>query len=248
MRVTIGVILVVIFAAPAFGQAEYYRGEPVDQTVSDLDPLQTSLRRMDPGLAQYNQRVTLYRPAEALTWQNFAEPDVDRTTGLVRPGNYRMETPAYRAWVNRPDYVVFSSVEDGGLAVNKAPAVDGLFAVVGGSNIVFDLIPQSAPPPLPDPLPEYDARIDGRLNLQVNGQIDGRVDAQQRNDYLSWPTAQPTPDHDPLRDSLYPPSRRPDSDELIYHNRRVPGPTGPQPQRAQNAEASDTPQPADQPD
>ncbi len=108
------------------------RYSPVDQAFEDLDPLMTSLRRVEVGLNLNGEQTSLFRLTD----------EVDSTG---QPVMYRLG-PGFRARVNRLDYVVIANpfpvpnVRRSDLAVNVA-GQDGLFIEAPTANTVYDLRP-----------------------------------------------------------------------------------------------------------
>ncbi len=152
-------LLAVMVPAVVFAQAGM---EPVDQAVGDLDPLSTSLRRVELGLRPDGEQTSLYRID-----QPAFNPNSDDGGGYApgealptAPAYYRL-APGFRARLERMDYMRSGS--------------DGQFVELIPANTVFELDPlRGQPPPVPaaEPLPDYriDLRIDGRVDARVSGE------------------------------------------------------------------------------
>lgn len=121
--------------------------QPVDQAVGDLDPLSTSMRRVEPGLGQLNEpRLYQMQPSEQM-WGSPLQPGnplgvpyapVAPTVAGV-PGQYHYQEPGVRAWMTRPDYLVRTGIDGRDIALNRAPAVDGEFRQGIPAGTVYDL-------------------------------------------------------------------------------------------------------------
>lgn len=150
--------MICVLTLTAFARAQVRQSGPVDQAVGDLDSLSTSLRRVEPGLGQFNARAAL-RELPAAPW----------TVGVLPAPNgqrYVYEAPGFRAYMDRPDYLVVGS-SDAGPPVrrNVSPGVDGGFLPMAPANLVYDLRPPSVrtlPPPELDPH-WTDTRLDTRI-------------------------------------------------------------------------------------
>jgi len=155
---------------------------PVDQAVDDLDPLATSLRRIEPGLGSQPQQSTLFQIRQPLPLQG--QP-LTPTMLVPQPVYYHI-TPGVTARVGRTDYLV--AKPDNTLGLNIAPRRDGEFLQFAGPNTIFQL---SAQPSLPTALPTYAPRdyrlqpvmsypqslVDHRVNpYRIDTRLDLRVD------------------------------------------------------------------------
>ena len=106
--------------------------QPVDQAVGDLDPLSTSLRRVETGIRTSGQQTALYRlPLSQVSGEN----GPDRPGGTV----YYRVAPGLTARVARLDYLV--RVGRRGVGFNIKPRVDGEFFEVISANTIFELNP-----------------------------------------------------------------------------------------------------------
>lgn len=171
-------------------------GQPVDQTVEDVDPLATSLRRVEPGNALYSDRIRIYEfgPPSPLGMDR-SSFQRDPATGLAMPQQYRYVAPGVQAWLNRPDYLVRTGPDRRDIGFNVAPYADGAFVEVVPPGTVFDLIPRPQILARPTPLAEEtafwpDQRLDARLDLRLNTRVDLRLGAAPANAPLQ-PVPQP---------------------------------------------------------
>lgn len=177
-------VLLCLAAAPGRGQPA---SSAVDAGVADLDPHATSLRRVEPGLGQFDFGARL-RPvdyavrwgvgapdAEAVRAPRLATPQSawrDPATGLLHHQPRRYRAPGVRALVDRPQYLVRRGPD--GRIDPAAPRV----AVIG-ANTVFELTPE-APPEAPRPAgPPPAGLVDTRLDLRIGGLDDTRGVAQR---------------------------------------------------------------------
>ena len=169
----LAILIVLTWVCAASGQ-ELLQKPPVDQTVSDLDPLGTSLRWVEPGNAQFSNRVRLYR---------LDESGVDPATGLIFPGQYLYRSPGVQARLDRPQYLSlspFSTPNHSQMVINAAPAVDGAFIEMIPPNTFFDLVlrpdPRSSPAnPYGDQSQANGVRMNTRIDTRIDSRIDGRV-------------------------------------------------------------------------
>jgi hypothetical protein len=157
-------------------------GDPVDQTVEDLDPRSRSLRQVEPGNAQFPEHVSLYRRAEPVKGPAATGPL--RHHGQARPFVYR--APGVEAFVDQPQYL---TPQGRNRPVEEGLSGDRRFLQQITANTVFNLIPeaakpnasanQSAEPPAGQVTERYrvDTRLDTRVSPRVEGRIDGRVNA-----------------------------------------------------------------------
>ena len=140
--------------------------QPVDQAVSDLDPLSTSLRWVEPGNAVFSHRVRIH--------QLRGQPAIDPTTGLALPREYLFRAPGVRARIDRPQYLVlspFSTPKKPRLDQNVSPALDGGLIEVIGPNTIFDLVPRPIITTSTHGLDRPAARIDARLDTRINSRL-----------------------------------------------------------------------------
>ncbi|MFA9479573.1 hypothetical protein ACERK3_14885 [Phycisphaerales bacterium AB-hyl4] len=148
----------------------------IDQGVGDLDPVGTSLRRLEPGNAMHSTRVRLHRQPGA--GDNPGQPQIDPTTGLALPSMYRYSAPGVNALFDRPDYVMKTGTGSRDMARNVAARPDGAFIEAVPAGTIFDLRPESAyqhlmapfhthtePEDWQDMRVDHRYRIDGRANL-----------------------------------------------------------------------------------
>lgn len=150
-------------------------GQVVDQAVQDLDPLATSLRRMNPGNALYNNDGRIYQLRPPGPWTQAGLPALDNLTGLNMPQQYIYRAPGVQAYMDRPDYLV----RPGAMSTrrrNVAPHGDGKFVEMIPAGVVFDLVPrQPGAQVQPQAADDWvDHRIDGR----IDNRIDGRIETQ----------------------------------------------------------------------
>ncbi len=153
-RVVGSALVVVALSAATLAHADSADAPLVDRAVSDLDPLATSSRVLDPAFANDLNRARLFElePGDPLTGQ--------------RP-QFQFVAPGFRATFDRPDYLTLS--EDG-ITLNQAPAFDGAFVELIPPNTVFDLtLPQTSEPLEPTPEMrrwQVDTRWDARIGPQ----------------------------------------------------------------------------------
>lgn len=144
----------------------------VDQAVADLDPLSTSMRRMQVGLRLGGEQSSLYRldqPVAGGDGVSWAPGGI----GQVQPVYYRV-APGFVARVDRGDYLIRVGRQD--YQRNIAPKVDGRFVELVPANTVYELKPPT--PVAPAALPGPDTRIDQRVDRRIDGRIEGRIDAR----------------------------------------------------------------------
>lgn len=83
-------------------------GSPVDMSIADRDPRAASLRRVEPGNAQFSFENRLSVANFNAAWSPFdpASPTAtDFSTGLVHSQSYQYRSPGLRALIDRPEYV-----------------------------------------------------------------------------------------------------------------------------------------------
>lgn len=163
-------LAILFLAAPALGQVAADASRPVDQAVGDLDPLSHSLRVVDPGLAQFSRRNALQRLPDGS-----AMP-------LNLPGmpTYVYREPGVRAYIRRPEYLTYNP-EAGGIALNAAPAVDGMYRALVPADTVFDLTGETVRRPTADTAADpnwIDRRLDTRIGRLGPSPLTTRVDAR----------------------------------------------------------------------
>ena len=162
-----------LLTPPAFAQEAVHPLAPVDQAVGDLDPLSTSLRRVEPGLGQFSARAAL-RPLVAQPEGPSGPWRVDPRTGALMSQGYVYEAPGVRAFVQQPAYRVLTPE---GVGRNVAPLMDEAYQPVAGANIVYDLVPRGEhvlDPSVTDP-GWTDPRIGTRLQSVRLQRIDTRI-------------------------------------------------------------------------
>ena len=185
--------------ASPVGADDARRPEPVDQTVSDMDPLAQSLRRVETGLRADGEQTSL-----------FAVPDGAASRALratpaapLSSDHYYRVGPGFVAQLDRPAYLV--RVGRKGVALNRAPRRDGEVIELAPANTVFllalpdALLPSTRVPdaPLPgagdgdspdSPMAQAPAatklgavpqRVNTRLDLRVRARLNGRVEARR---------------------------------------------------------------------
>ncbi|MFW6059366.1 MAG: hypothetical protein ACODAQ_04250 [Phycisphaeraceae bacterium] len=145
--------------------------QPADPAVGDLDPLSHSLRRIEPGNAQFNPHTPMHRvqPGAPNLWQQLGRPSnqfLDQ-----RAHRYRYEAPGVSAWVRRPEYITRDR-EGFGPALNHTPRRDGQHRALIPPDTIFDLTP---PTPAPNATAD-DHWVDRRLNTRLDTRLDGRAD------------------------------------------------------------------------
>lgn len=145
--------------------------QPVDQAVEDLDPLATSLRRVEKGLRYDGEHTNLFKVFEL-----DAGPDSQPTYYRIGPG--------VTARVHRLDYLVRTGEK--GLALNIKTRLDGEFIELIPADTVFELrsleelIPDEAwAEEIAPPSRHYiDARIDCRVEGYFDGAMNPSIDAR----------------------------------------------------------------------
>ncbi|MEX2389412.1 MAG: hypothetical protein WD534_16165 [Phycisphaeraceae bacterium] len=168
---------------------------PVDQGVSDLDPLSRSLRRVEPGNALHSPRVRITQMRES--GQATGLPSSDPATGLNLPDGYRYSAPGVQALFDRPDYLVRTGPGRNDIGRNVAPAIDGEIMERVPAGTVYDLRPQATlqhlTPSLKTDAPAdwQDTRIDGRY--RIDGQL-GPASPGQAIDRQRYPHIPPDTD------------------------------------------------------
>ncbi len=166
MRSLILLIVSLLVAGPAWGQeaaATPADWTPVDQTVSDYDPTQVSLRRMEPGIGVF-ARQTLYEPTRPATWSAMGVPTVGGEYGLALPSEYMYRAPGINAMVVKPEYLVRTGPKPEDIAYNKVPVAEEHYLTLASPGMVYNLIPQLNEPAV-TPVSDgwQDTRVDGRL-------------------------------------------------------------------------------------
>lgn len=149
-------MLVMGVASPALGQQlqSWYR--PVDQTVEDWNAFSVSQRVVDPGNAQFSDRVHLYRSLNPFQLDPFGQPGQN---------SFVYQGPGYRAWVSNPEYLslVVDDPQYPEYKFNVSPVKDGAYLSVVSAGVVWDLTLPVSPPTEMDLHPELDARFDARV-------------------------------------------------------------------------------------
>lgn len=124
---------------------------PVDRAVADLDPLSTSLRRVDPGLRiNGGEHSVLFQPA----------PDYNPQPWLATPNQqpvYYRVGQGFQAKIDRPQYL-FSS--------NSALILE---LIPPNTTFILEPIPQPTPPPTP-------AGVNPQLGTPLDTRISNRID------------------------------------------------------------------------
>lgn len=163
---------------------------PVDQAVTDLDPLATSLRQIETGLNVYGQDTLLYRIAPGNSTFNL---------NGYRPTFLRLG-PGFQAQVNRIDYLSLVSdplpdqIRSKDMAINAQPRIDGAFAELIGPDTVFDLTHPLLPalfvksPSVRSGSFEnqygdeikHDMRLDLLVDYRLDALVDKRIDSYQQ--------------------------------------------------------------------
>lgn len=166
-------LAILFLAAPALGQvADGPR--PVDQAVGDLDPLSHSLRVVDPGLAQFSRQNALRRLPDGAVMP----------MGLPGLPTYVYNEPGVRAYIRRPEYLTYNP-EAGGIALNAAPAIDGMYRALVPADTVFDLTGDAAhhAPYQPTGNPNWiDHRLDTRIGRLDPPPLNTRLDSRFSGD------------------------------------------------------------------
>lgn len=146
-------------AQNAAGSGQWYA--PVDQAVEDLDPLAVSRRHVDPGLGQFSDRVSVYRPLNPYEYDPFGQPGSTQ---------YLYEQPGVRAWFNEPFYasLVAPDPKRPGFKLDVQPVIDQAFIELVPPGTVFDLTRPPPPPTAADLNPQIDNRIDYRIDSRVD--------------------------------------------------------------------------------
>lgn len=140
---------VLVGASPAVAQDASLPGfERVDQRVSDIHSLSTSLRQLEPGLAQPSGFSDLYRMTDARGEEVYVR--ADGAVYAVFPRSVYASTPSGRAMAVVPPGTLFMIGEPP--AAGAPPRVQALGRVT---------------PSMPGPLDA--GRIAGRLETRVDG-------------------------------------------------------------------------------
>jgi hypothetical protein len=154
---------------------------PVDQAVGDLDPLATSLRRVEVGQRSSGEQTSLYIYRPTIAQPNYDRPTwVTQGVGVQRPVYYRLG-PGFLARVDRMDYLIRISKKN--FALDVAPRHDGEFVELIPANTVFEVRPPAAVS-IPQETSgaavrtRTNATVNARIDAKVDGLIDGRVDAR----------------------------------------------------------------------
>ena len=141
---------------------------PVDQAVGDLDPLSTSLRRVNVGLRSDGEHTSLFqfdRYADQLWFGAHSISAIG--SGTTSQLAYYRVAPGFQAVVDRVDYAV--PVGQNSFRFNVPPVRDNQFIELTPANTVFVLTP---PAPV---TPTFDYRIDRRIDGRIDLRIDGRI-------------------------------------------------------------------------
>ncbi len=131
----------------------------IDRAVGDLDPLATSMRRIDPAYGGAPNRDQLFRLESA-----------DAQTGV--PGTFLLQAPEFRATFSQPDYLTLSPE---GVDLNTAQVQDGAYIELIPPGTVFHLgeVPPTTPsfaPAGPDRRLFQGGPIEGRRVLVFDAQ------------------------------------------------------------------------------
>lgn len=162
--------LVALFCAvawPAAAQSAAAPGSPVDTNVGDIDPRAASLRRVEPGNAQFSYEARMRVADFSASWNRYAAPAIDPNTGLRHHQQYQYTAPGVRALIDRPAYLVKT---DEGLAINQQPSRDRSEIGLIPANTVFQLtLPREHRRPdtdidRPRPANMLDTRVDNRIS------------------------------------------------------------------------------------
>ncbi|MEM1107805.1 MAG: hypothetical protein AAGH99_03855 [Planctomycetota bacterium] len=130
-------------------------GRPVDLTVAGQGPQSVSLRRTDPGNAQFSFRYRLTVADFNANWSpSAASPTaVDPSTGLAHSQGFQYRSPGVRALIDRPEFARLSN----GSRIMTIPA-----------NTVFQLTHETPTAAQPTPPAVHQNFVDRRLNLRLS--------------------------------------------------------------------------------
>ncbi len=155
-----GVVAILLWSAPIHGQSANAPGttpgSAVDMSIADRDPRAASLRRVEPGNAQFSFESRLSVANFNAAWSPFdpASPTAtDFSTGLVHSQGYQYRSPGLRALIDRPEYVPIR----GGGEVMIIPA-----------NTVFQLTLERPARPLDTRPAAHENFVDQRLDQRGN--------------------------------------------------------------------------------
>lgn len=166
MRFALALLLIGFVLPPIWATAQEAAPavwSPVDQTVSDYDPRQVSLRRMEAGRGEFS-RQTLFEPTRPATWSAGGLPTVGGEYGLTMPSNYVYRAPGISAMMVKPEYLVQIGPEREDIAFNQVPVKDELYLTLESAGMVYNLIPQLTEPTIAPMHDDWtDTRVDGRL-------------------------------------------------------------------------------------
>jgi hypothetical protein len=193
-RFCLAILSVAVLAPPALAQVDTSGPliyVPVDQTAEDIDPRQTSLRRMQAGLRADGEQTSVFKavPVGGGQLDPFDQP------------RYVKVAPGYRALLPHMDYAVLVNpyprrrLQPQDIGFNVDPVYDGLFVELIPSGTVFDLRPVefNAARLVEDydklEPPAADDRMSTRSDLRIDARIDPRVD-RNAADLTGWFTGQ----------------------------------------------------------
>jgi len=147
-----------------------YQG--VDQAVSDYNPLQISMRRIELGNGQFNDHYTLRQLNRPSLGPIPVRLESAAPYGLNLPGNYLYRFPGMEAFIDKPHYLVRSGWQRRDLAFNQVPYQDGAFKDMASAKMVFNLMPQLTKTPVRPAKPTWiDTRLNGRVDQQLKTQL-----------------------------------------------------------------------------
>ncbi|MEM9418628.1 MAG: hypothetical protein AAGA25_06160 [Planctomycetota bacterium] len=182
-----GVLLCGVMSMGSQANAQAASGGGVDASISDRDPLATSLRRVEPGNAQFSFQNRLTRTNFRVGWSPFA-PVTDPGTGLTHTHQYQYRSPGLRALIDRPEYV---------------PVRGGGEVMIIPANTVFQLTlerPDDAGEPEPTSHANYqDYRIGRHANPGSPGAASGLAFPDLRLDRVPVSDLSPIPHPSQMR-------------------------------------------------
>lgn len=185
-RLTASILCVVAVACvPALAEQapDPAQLQPVDQAVSDIDPMVNSLRVVEKGLSYLGDQSRLYKPVSL----NVVDTPAAHSIALAPVNSVYYRTgPGYLVRVPRVNYLVRWPTGD--ITSNQTPGVDGQYREIIPNDMVYliDQIPlRSELTVTYNPVPpsedrSINSRVDPqRLDLRVDRRVDMRVEARK---------------------------------------------------------------------
>ncbi len=154
-----GLALAALIVSSAFAQPSETL-LPVDQAVADLDPLSTSLRRIEMGLRINGQHTSLFQLNQTST-------NPSASAAPQGPVYYRIGQ-GFQARIDRPQYLIGLGTSNPQL--NVPPLRDGQFVELVPPNTTFIIAPLQLQTPTPAP-PPNPARINARIDMRIDSRV-----------------------------------------------------------------------------